>query len=44
MAIAGVAGALACTGVGAAFAMRVVVMRGLLRKATDLRTEMAAVV
>ncbi|MFI1705962.1 DUF2975 domain-containing protein [Streptomyces griseoruber] len=31
-------------GVGAAFAMLVVVMRGLLRKATDLQTEIAEVV
>ncbi|BDM70362.1 hypothetical protein HEK616_38490 [Streptomyces nigrescens] len=36
--------ALASVGVGAAFAMLVVVMRGLLRKATDLQTEMAEVV
>ncbi|NJP65732.1 DUF2975 domain-containing protein [Streptomyces spiramenti] len=33
-----------CVGVGAAFAMLVVVMRGLLRKATDLQTEIAEVV
>ncbi|MGW8375052.1 DUF2975 domain-containing protein [Streptomyces sp. ODS28] len=36
--------ALACAAVGAAFAMLLVVMRGLLRKATALETEMAAVV
>ncbi|KOG51819.1 hypothetical protein ADK76_34695 [Streptomyces griseoflavus] len=43
-----VVGALAATGavtvVGAAFAMLVVVMRGLLRKATQLRAEMAEVI
>ncbi|MFH8409207.1 DUF2975 domain-containing protein [Streptomyces sp. NPDC018019] len=33
-----------CTAVGAAFAMLVVVMRSLLRKATELRTEMAEVI
>ncbi|MCK8681011.1 DUF2975 domain-containing protein [Streptomyces lichenis] len=33
-----------CAGVGAAFTMLVVVMKGLLRKATELRTEMAGVV
>ncbi|NJQ06092.1 DUF2975 domain-containing protein [Streptomyces lonarensis] len=33
-----------CVGMGAAFAMLVVVMRGLLRKATDLQTEIAEVV
>ncbi|MFJ6984732.1 MULTISPECIES: DUF2975 domain-containing protein [unclassified Streptomyces] len=32
------------TGVGAAFAMLMVIMRGLLRKATDLETEIAQVV
>ncbi|GAB7029307.1 DUF2975 domain-containing protein [Streptomyces sp. NPDC021749] len=36
--------ALASVGVGAAFAMLVVVLRSLLRKATDLQTEMAEVV
>lgn len=36
--------ALACVGVGAAFAMLVVVMRGLLGKATALRSELAEVV
>ncbi|GAB2809463.1 DUF2975 domain-containing protein [Streptomyces daliensis] len=38
------AAATACVAVGAAFAMLVVIMRGLLRKATDLQTEMAEVV
>jgi len=37
-------GAIAAAGVGACFAMLMVVMRGLLRKATDLETEMAEVV
>jgi|SRR5690606_1238182 len=36
--------ATAAVGVGTAFAMLVTVMRGLLRKATDLQTEMAEVV
>ncbi|OMI85111.1 hypothetical protein BSZ07_35160 [Streptomyces sp. M1013] len=36
--------AVACTGVGAAFALLVVVMRGLLSKATALRSELAEVV
>lgn len=36
--------AVACVGVGAAFAMLVVVMRSLLRKATRLRTEIAGVI
>jgi hypothetical protein len=36
--------AVTCVGVGAAFAMLVVVMRGLLGKATQLRAEMAEVV
>ncbi|MEU5627023.1 MULTISPECIES: DUF2975 domain-containing protein [Streptomyces] len=36
--------AVACVGVGAAFAMLVVVMRGLLGKATALRSELAEVV
>jgi hypothetical protein len=36
--------AIACVGVGACFAMLMVVMRGLLRKATNLETEMAEVV
>ncbi|GAA2585908.1 MULTISPECIES: DUF2975 domain-containing protein [Streptomyces] len=36
--------AVTCVGVGAAFTLLVVVMRGLLRKATRLRTEMAGVV
>jgi hypothetical protein len=33
-----------CAATGAAFAMLAVIMRGLLRKATDLETEMAEVV
>ncbi|PPS86837.1 DUF2975 domain-containing protein [Streptomyces sp. MH60] len=36
--------AVACVGVGAAFALLVVVMRGLLAKATALRSELAEVV
>ncbi|MFF9654098.1 DUF2975 domain-containing protein [Streptomyces sp. NPDC014622] len=36
--------ALASAGVGAAFVMLIVIMRGLLRKATDLETEIAEVV
>ncbi|MBQ0963225.1 MULTISPECIES: DUF2975 domain-containing protein [Streptomyces] len=36
--------AVACVGAGAAFAMLVVVMRGLLGKATALRSELAEVV
>jgi len=36
--------AIACAAVGASFAMLMVVVRGLLRKATDLETEMAEVV
>ncbi|MFI7504205.1 DUF2975 domain-containing protein [Streptomyces sp. NPDC049687] len=36
--------AMLAVGAGAAFAMLVVVMRGLLRKATDLQTEIAEVV
>lgn len=36
--------AVACVGVGAAFAMLVVVLRGLLSKATALRSELAEVV
>lgn len=43
-AISALAAAIACVGVGAAFAMLVVVMRSLLRKATDLQTEIAEVV
>ncbi|GAB2903624.1 DUF2975 domain-containing protein [Streptomyces mayteni] len=38
------AGATACVGLGAAFIMLVVVLRTLLRKATDLQAEMAEVV
>jgi hypothetical protein len=37
-------GAVVCTAVGASFAMLVAIMRGLLRKATDLKAEMAEVV
>ena len=37
-------GAIVCVGVGLAFATLMVIMRGLLRKATDLETEMAEVV
>ncbi|MFE3825842.1 DUF2975 domain-containing protein [Streptomyces sp. NPDC059092] len=36
--------ATACVGAGAGFAMLVVIMRGLLHKATDLQTEIAEVV
>lgn len=36
--------AIVTTGAGAALAMLLVLMRGLLRKATDLQTEMSAVV
>ncbi|MFJ8790058.1 DUF2975 domain-containing protein [Streptomyces sp. NPDC102462] len=36
--------ATACVGVGTAFAMLVVIMRSLLRKATDLQTEIAEVI
>ncbi|MFC6062747.1 DUF2975 domain-containing protein [Streptomyces ochraceiscleroticus] len=42
--ISALAAAIAAVGVGAAFAMLVVVMRNLLRKATDLQTEIAEVV
>ncbi|WP_327702149.1 DUF2975 domain-containing protein [Streptomyces decoyicus] len=38
------AAAVASVGVGAAFAMLVVIMRSLLRKATDLETEIAEVI
>lgn len=37
-------GSIVCVGVGVAFMMLMVVMRGLLRKATNLETEMAEVV
>jgi hypothetical protein len=37
-------GAIICVGIGLAFAMLMAIMRGLLRKATDLQTEMAEVV
>ncbi|MFD5751173.1 DUF2975 domain-containing protein [Streptomyces sp. NPDC127033] len=43
-AIGALGAAAGCVGLGAAFAMLVVVMRGLLRKATDLQTEIAEVV
>lgn len=36
--------AVACLGAGVAFTLLMIVMRGLLRKATDLETEMAEVV
>ncbi|MFH8347839.1 DUF2975 domain-containing protein [Streptomyces sp. NPDC018045] len=42
--VSALAAALVGVGVGAAFAMLVVIMRTLLRKATDLQTEMAEVV
>lgn len=45
MALLGTFGAVVlCVGAGAAFAMIVAILRGLLRKATDLQTEMAEVV
>ncbi|MFH8468489.1 DUF2975 domain-containing protein [Streptomyces sp. NPDC017991] len=45
MELLGVLGAtVMAVGVGAAFAMLTVIMRGLLRKATDLETEIAGVV
>ncbi|WP_424863565.1 DUF2975 domain-containing protein [Streptomyces sp. MMS24-I29] len=43
-AISALAAAIAGVGVGASFAMLVVIMRGLLRKATDLQTEIAEVI
>lgn len=42
--IGALAAAVAGVGVGASFAMLIVIMRSLLRKATDLQTEMAEVV
>ncbi|MFF9321423.1 DUF2975 domain-containing protein [Streptomyces sp. NPDC014735] len=42
--ISALAAAIAGVGVGASFAMLVVIMRGLLRKATDLQTEIAEVI
>ncbi|MFF3735466.1 DUF2975 domain-containing protein [Streptomyces sp. NPDC002476] len=42
--ISDLAAAIAGAGVGASFAMLVVIMRGLLRKATDLQTEIAEVI
>ncbi|MCD0443579.1 DUF2975 domain-containing protein [Glycomyces sp. A-F 0318] len=45
MALLGAFGAaVVCAGAGAAFAMAVVILRGLLRKAADLEAEMAEVV
>ncbi|MFE7424004.1 DUF2975 domain-containing protein [Streptomyces sp. NPDC057545] len=43
-AISALAAAITGVGVGASFAMLVVIMRGLLRKATDLQTEIAEVI
>ncbi|MEU6267355.1 DUF2975 domain-containing protein [Saccharopolyspora shandongensis] len=42
--ISALAAAVACVGVGTLFAMLVVVMRSLLRKATDLQAEIAEVI
>ncbi|MFK8850620.1 hypothetical protein [Streptomyces sp. Ac-502] len=42
--VGALAAATVAVGVGAAFAMLVVVLRSLLRKATDLQSEMAEVV
>ncbi|MFH8520668.1 DUF2975 domain-containing protein [Streptomyces gelaticus] len=42
--ISALAAAIAGVGVGALFAMLVVIMRGLLRKATDLQAEIAEVI
>ncbi|SDL66918.1 Protein of unknown function [Glycomyces sambucus] len=39
-----IGGLVVCAGGGAAFAMFTLIMKGLLRKATELRTEMAGVV
>ncbi|MDA3646642.1 DUF2975 domain-containing protein [Saccharopolyspora indica] len=45
MAVIGALGAAtACVGVGASFAMVVVIMRNLLRKATEMKTEIAGVI
>lgn len=41
---AALSAAIACTGMGVSFVMLIVVLRSLLRTATDLKTEMAAVV
>ncbi|MEU9762346.1 DUF2975 domain-containing protein [Streptomyces sp. NPDC001834] len=43
-AVSALAAAIVAVGVGASFAMLVVIMRGLLRKATDLQTEIAEVI
>ncbi|MDA1362307.1 DUF2975 domain-containing protein [Glycomyces luteolus] len=37
-------GAIICVGLGLSFAMLMVIMRGLLRKATELKSEMAEVI
>ncbi|MET9147666.1 DUF2975 domain-containing protein [Streptomyces sp. NPDC057197] len=42
--VGALAGALTATGVGTAFVLLVAVLRGLLRRATDLETELAGVV
>ncbi|MFI0463252.1 MULTISPECIES: DUF2975 domain-containing protein [Saccharopolyspora] len=42
--VSALAAAVACVGVGTLFAMLVVVMRSLLRKATDLQSEIAEVI
>jgi hypothetical protein len=42
--IGAMGGALTCVGVGTSFTMLMVIMRNLLRKATDLKAEMAEVV
>ncbi|MEU5849829.1 DUF2975 domain-containing protein [Saccharopolyspora shandongensis] len=42
--VSALAAAVACVGVGTLFAMLVVVMRSLLRKATDLQAEIAEVI
>jgi hypothetical protein len=43
-ALSALGGSIVCVGVGLAFAMLMTIMRGLLRKATDLEAEMAEVV
>ncbi|SDD90291.1 DUF2975 domain-containing protein [Glycomyces harbinensis] len=43
-ALGALGGAVLCTGAGAAFAMLVTILRGLLRKAADLQAEMSEVV
>ncbi|MYR63041.1 hypothetical protein GTY54_44850 [Streptomyces sp. SID625] len=42
--VGALAGALTAAGVGTAFVLLVAVLRGLLRRATDLETELAGVV